>query len=429
LLVEASAIYTAAITARDETVTAIAKTKSNTITAQFDPRWPALITDPYPIYQQYRDSEPVHWGVSPDPRFPGSWFVFGYAEASEILRDPRFDNDMRKYLPPSDEVSPDPVRLSAMDPPEHTRMREVIMEAFTVRRTEALRRRVLAMIDSQIARIRDRDEMDVVADYAMAVPIAVIADLLGVPESDRETLRRLADVVMHGYDIGGNLDQVRSAAAAADEFAAYFDGLVARRAPGDGSDDLIQHLIRAREQGRLAPREVLDVCRFMVIAGFETTLNLIGTGLYHLMAAPAQLAVLRSDVRGLISSATEELLRMVSPVQRVDRFAREDVTIAGRVIEKGDSVRVMLGAANHDGRQFPDPERLDVTRNPGRVLAFGFGRHLCSGASLARMEAQEAIAAFITRLPHVALHPSRKPAWRRMLMTRGLATLPAVRRL
>jgi len=410
------------------TVTTATKQISNKVTTQFDPRWPALIEDPYPIYKQYRDVEPVHWGISPDPRFPGSWFVFGYAEVTEILRDSRFDNDMRKYLPPSGEASPDPVRLSAMDPPDHTRMREVIMEAFTVRRTEALRKRVLVMIDRQIEKLQGRTELDVVSDFAMAVPIAVIADLLGVPEGDRETLQRLADVVMHGYDIGGNLDQVRTAAQAADDFAAYFERLVESRKPGESSDDLIDHLIRARDQQRLTPRDVLDVCRFMVIAGFETTLNLIGTGLYHLIADPTQLAVLRADVRGLIAGATEELLRMVSPVQRVDRFAREDVEIAGRVIEKGDSVRLMLGAANHDGRQFPNPDQLDVTRNPARVLAFGFGRHLCSGASLARMEAQEAIAAFVTRLPDVTLHPSRHPAWRRMLMTRGLASLPAITR-
>jgi cytochrome P450 len=401
-----------------------AKARSNKLSQPFDPRWPALHEDPYPVYRQYRDAEPVHWGISPDPRFPGSWFIFGFSEVMQILRDSRFDNDMRKYLPPAD-ARPDPVRLSAMDPPEHSRLREVIMEAFTTRRTEALRHRVQAVIETQIAKIRDVPQLDIVNDFAAAVPIAVIADLLGVPEPDRDSLRRLADVVMHGYDIGGNLDQVRSAAEAADDFAAYFQGVVADHVSGEQADDLIDHLIAAAAGGRLSAREVLDICRFMVIAGFETTLNLIGTGLYHLMKDPGQLALLRSDLPGLIASATEELLRMVSPVQRVDRFAREDVEIGGRVIERGDSVRLMLGAGNHDPAHFDNPEKLDVTRNPTRVLAFGFGRHLCAGASLARMESQEAIAAFLSRLPGVTLDPSSAPEWRRMLMTRGLARLPA----
>ena len=409
-------------------MTQLDKASFNKLSQKFDPRWPELISDPYPIYRRFREVEPIHWGISPDPRFPGSWYVFSYDEATAILRDNRFDNDMRKYLPTSPHPASDPIRLSAMDPPNHGRLREVIMEAFTSRRTEALRARVLAVIDDQLRRINGLERIDIVEDYAMAVPIALIADLLGVPEADRKMLRRLADVVMHGYDIGGDLDQVRSAAEAANDFAAYFNRLIQKRAQAEQSDDLIQHLIRAVEDSRLTLGEIADICRFMVIAGFETTLNLIGTGIYHLICNPQQLAILRADVPRTIATATEELLRLVSPVQRVDRFARETVEIGGRLIEKGDSVRLLLGAANHDPRQFSDPEQLDVKRNSGRILAFGFGRHLCAGASLARMEAQEAIAAFVARFPDVTLEPSQQPKWRPMLMTRGLESLPAIRK-
>jgi cytochrome P450 len=404
------------------------KARSNKIARQFDPRWPELISNPYPVYQHYREAEPIHWGISPDPRFPGAWYVFDYAEASSVLRDSRFDNDMRKYLPVVPQPAGDPIRLSAMDPPEHTRLRAVIMEAFTSRRTEPLRTRVLAVIDSQLQRIEGREQFDLVEDYAIAVPIAMIADLLGVPEVDREMLRRLADVVMLGYDIGGDLDQVRSAAEAVNDFAAYFNRLIRLRKETDQADDLIQHLIKAVGENRLTLGEIAEICRFMTIAGFETTLNLIGTGIYHLMCDPQQLAVIRTDVSATISDATDELLRIVSPVQRVDRYAREDIEIGGRIIEKGESVRVLLGAANHDPRQFSDPERLDVKRKSERNLAFGFGRHLCSGAGLARMEAQEAIAAFVTRFPDAILDPLRPPKWRPMQMTRGLASLPIVRR-
>jgi cytochrome P450 len=410
-------------------MTQLNKASANKIARQFDPRWPELISNPYPTYRHYREVEPIHWGISPDPRFPGAWYVFSYAEASAILRDSRFDNDKRKYLSEAPQPAADPIRLSAMDPPEHTRLREVIMEAFTSRRTESLRTRVLAVIDSQLQRIEGREQrFDLVEDFAIAVPIAMIGDLLGAPEADREMLRGLADVVMSGYDIGGNLDQVRSAAVAANDFAAYFNRLIQQRKETDQSDDLMQHLIKAVEGKRLTLAEIAEICRFMVIAGFETTLNLIGTGLYHLMCDPEQLAIIRADVRGSISGATEELLRRVSPVQRVDRYAREDVEIGGRIIEKGESVRVLLGAANHDPRQFSDPERLDVKRKSERSLAFGFGRHLCSGAGLARMEAEEAIAAFVTRFPDVIPDPVRPPKWRPMQMTRGLASLPVVRK-
>ncbi len=408
-------------------MTRISKASANKIAQQFDPRWPQLASNPYPTYRHYREAEPIHWGISPDPRFAGAWYVFGYTEASAILRDSRFDNDIRKYLPAASQAAPDPIRLSAMDPPEHTRLREMIMEAFTSRRTESLRTRLLAVIDRQLRRLEGRDRFDLVEDYAIAVPIAMIGDLLGVPESSREMLRRLADVVMSGYDIGGDLEQVRSAAMAVNDFADYFMGHIQRRRGTDQSDDLMQHLIEAVEANRVTLREIAEVCRFMVIAGFETTLNLIGTGIYHLMCDSQQLAVLRADVPGRISGATEELLRTVSPVQRVDRYARETVEIGGRVLERGDSVRVLLGAANHDPRQYPDPERLDVKRESKRSLAFGFGRHLCSGAGLARMEAEEAIAAFVTQFPDVSLDPEQPPKWRTMQMTRGLAMLPVIR--
>jgi len=312
-----------------------------------------------------------------------------------------------------------------MDAPEHTRLRGVIMEAFTQRRTESLRARVATTIDKHLVDLSARKSFDLIEDYAVLVPVAVIADLLGVPATDRETLRRLADVVMEGYDIGGDLDTVRRASEAATEFAAYFAALVNERATTRlAVDDLIEHLVRAERAQRLERIEVYDICRFMVIAGFETTLNLIGTGIWHLLGDAEQLALLRENPEGLIAPAVEELLRLVSPVQRTDRYAREDLEIAGQLIRKGDSIRIMVGAANHDPAEYPEPERLNINRRVTQALAFGYGRHLCSGASLARMEAQEAIKRFILAMPAARVDPAGTPRWRRMLMTRGLSSCP-----
>jgi len=393
----------------------------------FDPRWPELIADPYPVYARYRAADPVHWGISPDPRFPGSWYIFGFADAKALLTDARLDSDHRKYLPPTaGAAARDPVRLSAMDAPEHTRLRSVIMEEFTARRTESLRARVIDTIETRLAELAGRPSIDIVEDYALLVPVAVIADLLGVPAADRETLRRLAHVVMQGYDIGGDLDTVRRASEAAADFAAYFERLINSRAEARlAVDDLIEHFGRAERGGRLERAEIYDICRFLVIAGFETTLNLIGTGIFLLLGAPRELERLLEAPAQRIGPAVEELLRMVSPVQRLDRYAREDLDVRGKRIRRGDSVRIMLGAANHDPAEFPDPERLDITRNP-QALAFGYGRHLCSGAGLARMEAQEAILRFVQRMPRARSDPERPPQWRKMLMTRGLSRLPAL---
>jgi len=193
----------------------------------------------------------------------------------------------------------------------------------------------------------------------------VIADLLGVPAADRETLRRLAHVVMQGYDIGGDLDTVRRASEAAADFAAYFETLINSRAEARlAVDDLIEHFGRAERGGRLERAEIYDICRFLVIAGFETTLNLIGTGIFLLLGAPREFERLLEAPAQRIGPAVEELLRMVSPVQRLDRYAREGLDVRGKRIRRGDSVRIMLGAANHDPAEFPDPERLDITRNP-----------------------------------------------------------------
>jgi cytochrome P450 len=398
------------------------------VSERFDPRWPELISDPYPVYARYRAAEPVHWGISPDPRFPGSWYVFGFRDAKALLTDARLDNDARKYLPDAPASGGrDPVRLSAMDAPEHTRLRAVIMEEFTAKRTESLRARVIETVDARLAALAERREFDIVEDSALLVPVAVIADLLGVPAEDRETLRRLAGVVMQGYDIGGDLETVRRASEAAAEFAAYFEQLINARAEARlAVDDLIEHFARAERAKRVERAEIYDICRFLVIAGFETTLNLIGTGIYQLISNPGQLAWLREDPERRIASAVEELLRFVSPVQRLDRYAREELEVGGKRIRRGDSVRIMVGAANYDPAEFADPERLDLSRNPSQALAFGYGRHLCSGAGLARMEAQEAIKRFVLKRPSVRVDPARPPQWRKMVMTRGLSSCPAV---
>jgi cytochrome P450 len=390
----------------------------------FDPFLPEVIADPYPAYHRLRQADPVH--LSP----LGFWLLTRYDDCVMVLRDQRFVREgferalesVYGILTETDRI---PRSMLFRDPPDHTRLRSLVNRAFTPRVVESLRPRIEQIVDGLLDRVQDSGRMEVIADLAYPLPVTVISEMLGVPESDRDAIKQWSADVARSLDAIGlpiATDLVARGRAARRALVEYFRSLIPERRRQPRSD-LLSHLIAAEEQGdKLSEGELLSTCVLLYIAGHETTVNLIGNGLLALLRHPGELARLRAEPR-LIPSAVEELLRYDGPVQRTARIAGADVEIDGRAISKGAMAVVLVGAANRDPAQFPDPDRLDVARADNRHIAFGFGIHFCLGAPLARLEAQIAFAALLRRAPRLAL-ATETPEWRDSQVLRGLKALP-----
>jgi cytochrome P450 len=396
--------------------------------AGFNPLDPAFIADPYPTYHRLRAMAPV-W-LSP----LGFWIVTRYEDAALVLRDRRFGKDYaanvtRRYGPT---ILDEPAYASmarmmlVLDPPDHTRLRGLVTKAFTARRVEAMRPRIAAVVDGLIDRVAGQGGMDVIADFAHRLPIIVICDMLGIPEEDREQFFHRSRVNGRMIDpVPLSREEIDAANANTEETNAYFDDLFERRRR-EPRDDLTTQLVQAEEAGdRLSAAELRANVALLFAAGHETTANLIGNGLLALHRNPEQWAALQAEP-GLIPGAMEELLRYDSSVQMTGRTVQEDLELAGVALPKGAQVVCFLGAANRDPAVFADPDRLDVRREKVTPLSFGGGIHFCLGAQLARIEAQEAFAGLLRRLPGMELPERDAPAWRRSFTLRGLTTLPAV---
>jgi cytochrome P450 len=393
----------------------------------FNPLSPEVIANPYPHYHRLRTLDPVH-------RSPLGVFVASrHADASFVLRDKRFGKDFvgrmtRRFGP---QVLDEPVYRSMrhwmlqMDPPDHTRLRGLVVKAFTARRVDDMRPRIQEIVDATLDRAEQRGRMDLIADFALRLPVVVICDMLGIPEEDHEMIFSVAR--------GGGrlLDPVPLSRAEIDQAnndnlatAAYFHSLfeLRRRQPGD---DLTTQLVQAEEEGHKLTNEELTANVILLFgAGHETTVNLIGNGLLALHRHPDQLRLLMENPT-LIGNAVEELLRYDSSVQLTGRTALEDVAVGGVDVPKGESVLCLLGAANRDPAVYADPDRLDITRPNIRPMSFGGGIHFCLGAQLARIEGEIAIATLLRRLPNLKLDDVEHPDWRQTFVLRGLNRLPA----
>jgi len=388
----------------------------------FNPMHPDFIDDPYPTYHRLRAEDPVHQNPL------GFWVLTRYEDVVAALRDPRLGKEAIASFVAARFGTPVPaVGLSMLDrdPPDHTRLRGLVSKAFTPRVVEGLRPHVQRIVDGLLAGVEGAHAMDLIEEFAYPLPVIVICQMLGVPVEDRDQFRQW------GLDIARGLDTImlppdsevgRRSTAARGALAGYFRALIAeRRAAPRG--DLLSDLIAAEEAGdKLSVDELLATCILLLVAGHETTVNLIGNGTLALLRHPDQLRRLRADP-GLIGSAVEELLRYDGPVQRTARIPSEDVTIGGRTIPKGELVMPFIGAADRDPAQFPDPDRLDIGRTDNRHIAFGWGIHFCLGAPLARLEGQIAIGTLVQRLPRLALATDR-PEHRLSLTLRGLSSLP-----
>ncbi len=391
----------------------------------FDPGFKA---NPYPTYARLRSEAPVHRVTMPDGR--GVWLVTRYDDVVAVLKDERFAKDWRNALTPEQlaQVPPIPEMMKPLsrnmldtDPPDHERLRSLVSKAFTPRLIERMRGRVQEIADALLDAVEDRGEMDLIDDYAFPLPIIVIAELLGVPAEDRDRFREWSDAA-----VSGNATQEYVEKILLPHMQAFTDYLRAmfEEKRENPRDDLISALVRAEEAGdRLNEDELIGMVFLLLVAGHETTVNLIGT--LALLQHPDQLEKLRDDP-SLIKPAVEELLRYDGPVETsTERFAREDVRIGGTVIPKGEMVMVVISAADHDPERFPDPEALDITRADNRHLAFGKGIHHCLGAPLARMEGQISINTLLRRMPSLRLKDSPETlAWRPGMVLRGLQGLP-----
>jgi cytochrome P450 len=385
--------------------------------------------NPYPFYARLRAESPVHRVTLPDKQ--RAWLVTRYDDVAAVLKDGRLVKDRLNALT-AEQAAKQPWvpgffkplsrNMLDVDPPDHTRLRSLVHKAFTPRFVERMRERIRTLAEELLDAIEDRGHMDLIREYALPIPTTVIAELLGVPVADRHRFHRWTRRIVASDPSGWRmLAAVPSAVA----FLRYIRKLVKARRT-DPRDDLVSALVEAEEAGKsLTEDELVSMIFLLLVAGHETTVNLIGNGVHALLGHPDQLARLRAEP-GLVKSAVEELLRFDGPLETAtERFAREQITIAGVAILRGEQVLAVLASANRDEGQFADADTLDLGREPNRHLAFGHGIHFCLGAPLARLEGQIALGTLVARHPdlRLAVAPSRL-RWRRGLVLRGLDSLP-----
>jgi cytochrome P450 PksS len=389
--------------------------------------------NPYPFYARLRAESPVHPVRLPDGQT--ALLVTRYDDVAAVLKDERLAKDKLNAQTPGQLArrpwvpavfAPLARNMLDLDPPDHTRLRAMVQRTFSPRLVERMRPRVEALTADLLDAALRRRRVDLIRDYALPIPATIIAEMLGVPAADRHRFHRWSSAIVSGTSSArGKLWAIPNAWL----FLRYIRELVrARRAAP--RDDLLGALLTAEEAGdTLSEDELVAMVFLLLVAGHETTANLIGNGSLALMEHPDQLRRLRDDP-DLIRPAVEELSRYDSPVETAtDRFARQDVTIAGVTVPQGSLIVAVIASANRDEDHFPDPDTLDLTREPNQHLAFGLGIHFCPGAALARLEAHVAINALLSLAPGLRLAVPRSALlWRRGRVVRGLEALPVVLR-
>jgi cytochrome P450 len=390
----------------------------------------ARYADPYPNYRRVRETTPVYWS-----QLLHSWVLTRYADVKAALSDSRLSaamtrevqaaqltEDLRRQLAPVDELLGRWVLFQ--DNPAHRRLRQALHGAFTPRVVEQLRPRIQTIADELIDAARGRGELDLVADFALRLPAMVIAELLGTPSTDYQRLEHWVHTIALYFAIGslGNAETIATLSETVEEMSDYMREIVDdhRRNP---RDDLIGNLIAFEQDGeRLSEVEILSQCMLLLHGGYESTMNTISSGMFHILRNPDQQRLLGENP-DMAGGAVEEALRYEPAFQFVVRVATVDLEIGGQAIQAGQQIVCVLGAANRDPAQFAEPERFDIRRHPNPHLAFGYGPHFCIGAVLARVEGQIAFSTLLRRLGDLRL-ASDTPVWRPAFGVRSLETLP-----
>lgn len=398
------------------------------VTAEFNPAAPGMLSDPHTANRALREQKPVHFNEMIE-----AWIFTRYEDVDAVLMDNRFsaerDNaktrlaEMARAQRANQDFGPFtrvPTMLGS-DPPVHTRLRKLVSKAFTPRAVQQLRPRIQEIVDELLDAAAAKGTFDLVTDLAYPTPVIVIAEMLGVPAEDRGNFKRWSDDIV--ATLGGPFvspDTVEAARRSVNELVEYLHVIIADRRK-EPRDDLISGLIAAEEDGSvLSEDEIHATTILLLVAGNETTTHLISNGAYALLQNRDQWDLLKNDP-SLIASAVEELLRYDGPVQATARVATEDIEVGGTTVEAGQVAMVLLGSANRDPGKFPDPERLDITRNPMDHMGFGDGIHFCLGAPLARAEAQIAIGTLVNRFPD--LKAVGEPEWGGTFIIRGVHSL------
>ncbi|KXZ15122.1 cytochrome [Bacillus nakamurai] len=396
------------------------------MTAELHTPKPSLFTDsdfwrdPYPFYEKLRSIDPVYKGTV--LKYPG-WYVTGYEEAAAILKDTRFKNRI-----PFPESSAKYENLTHIqhdmllykNQSDHKRMRMIIGKEFTAKTAESLRPCIKETVHDLLDQIQNRKTADLVSEFAFPLASLIIAKILGVPKEERYQFRQWTADIIQAIDFTRSRKALVKASDTAGKLTAYFKDLIHKRKV-QPREDLISKFIM---QEQLSEEEVLAACILLAIAGHETTVNLISSGVLSLVKHQEQLSALKENP-SLIEFAVEECLRYDSPTQLTARTASEDCEINGKIIKEGEQVYILLGAANRDPSIFDHPHKLDIERNPNPHLAFGKGAHFCAGASLARIEAQIAILTLLERMPKLRLAASELE-YRKLFGFRSLTELPVV---
>ncbi|GCE06611.1 cytochrome P450 family protein [Dictyobacter aurantiacus] len=399
---------------------------------------PSLKGNPYREFERIRSEDPVHLVTLPGQR--QGWLITRYEDAERALRDPRFVKDARRVFSPEqlarqfpwlraegEATDHDQARIFARgllnsDPPDHTRLRALVNISFTPRMVERWSERIQQITNALLDAVQAQGKMDVVNDFAFPLPMTVITEMLGVPSKDQTKFRQWSNVII---EASGDPREVEKRYEPIRAYRDYLRYLIdeKRKQP---ADDLLSHLIETEEVGdKLTEEELISMVSLLLIAGHETTVNLISNGALALLLHPDQKEKLQRDP-SLIKSAVEEFLRYHGPLMTAtQRWAREDLEFGGKQIRRGDYVLVVLASANHDPQQFDHAEELDVARRENAHLAFGKGIHYCLGAPLARLEGQIAIRTLLQRLPDLRLAvPEQELIWRPGALIMGLRALP-----
>ncbi|NUK04459.1 cytochrome P450 [Streptomyces lunaelactis] len=377
-----------------------------------------FVANPYPYYARLRESGPVH-----EVRLPNGeeiWLIVGHEEARAALADPRLSKSPATVggtMLDERVIGPN---LLVLDPPDHTRLRRLVAREFTARRVEGLRPRIQQITDGLLDAMLPAGHGDLVDALAFPLPIIVICELLGVPAADREAFRKWSNEVVAPTGVAAEESAIH-------ELAAYLNELIEDKRCAGPTDDLLSALIRTRaeDDDRLSAAELRALAYLLLIAGHETTVNLISNGVRALLTHPGQLAALRADF-GLLDGAIEEMLRYDGPVETgTVRFTAAPVPVGDTVIPAGEAVLVGIAAGDHDPDRYPSPDRFDIRRDTQGHLAFGHGIHYCLGAPLARLEARITVRSLLERCPDLALDASAGTLdWLPGMLMRGVRRLP-----
>jgi cytochrome P450 len=388
---------------------------------------PDFYANPYPYYHALREHDPVR-------RMPdGSWLLTRYDDILPVYRDPKlFSSDKKKEFGPKFGDTPllehHTTSLIFNDPPLHTRVRRAIVGAITQRHIAAMEPGLVKLVDDLLAAIAEKGEVDLIEDFAAAIPIGIIGNLLGIPQDEREPLRGWSLAILSALEPVLTPERAANGNRAVTDMKAYLKTLVDERRAHlrDPDTDVLTRLILGEEDGEpLTEKQLLHQCIFLLNAGHETTTNLIGNTLYALSKLPEQKALLIAQAPDVepMKLAVEEFLRFESPVQLGNRITTQEVRIGGFKLPPDSRITICIGAANRDPAQFPDPDRMHIAREPNRQLAFGFGIHTCAGINLARLEARVALSRFLSRFPNYTL--AGDPVRDKRARFRGFQRLPS----